>query len=103
MTNENFSKLTRVRKLLAKGSPMAQYLGDELQEILSSEGDPCFGLEPAEAAMLRNGRVYVCIKSVRARKMKLDTAFGLKEAKELVENAGDKMGLRPNGAWSCFR
>jgi ribosomal protein L7/L12 len=70
-----------------------------LGEVIAYESDetnPSTGLTAEETDLMETGSVIYAIKAVRNR-----LGIGLKEAKEVVERAGDKMGLRvpDDSAW----
>lgn len=53
------------------------------------------GMNAEELELMRSGNIIQAIKDVRNR-----TGIGLKDAKELVERTGDKLGLRvPDPVW----
>lgn len=95
MKTPNVERMNRIVAVLREtGKPMAKYLADELNAILVDEGaDIIDGLHyglitTAERDLIQAGKIIHAIKSVRAR-----TSMGLKDAKEAVEAAGQKMGL----------
>ena len=119
MRHENLDRLHQVVDLVnevvgantvvdADGAHVREgpFLGEEklasarriIDDILRAEAlaDPTTLLTPEETALIagKPRRFIEAIKSVRAR-----TGLTLVQAKELVEQAGDKLGFREPGPW----
>ncbi len=93
MKPESILKLKRIENTLrAAGKPAAAYLADDIAQLLADEtGEE--GLTAEELAYIHSGNPIGAIKKVRARKSVGGVLFGLREAKDFVEAAGQKLGL----------
>lgn len=117
MKTESILKLHNVHQAAAQAIrdgdiEQVKYIVKVAEDVLHEERFPHPGslLTAQERDMLKSGFVINTIKSVRSRKnvagqdrKEGEPYFGLKEAKEWVERAGDEMGLRINGMWTTFR
>lgn len=91
---EDLLKLRRVEGTLrATGAVAAAHLADDIHLLIDAEtGSDSAGLAPEELLAIKVGRPIDAIKMVRARKGVGSALFGLKEAKDFVEAAGEKLG-----------
>lgn len=97
MTPDHIQKIRRVEQTLrAAGTPMAKHLADDLAEVLIGEmGSE--GLAAEELAAIKAGRPIDAIKMVLERKKAINYSFGLKKAKDFVEQAAQRLGFfNPN-------
>lgn len=102
MKIENLTRLRRIERTLRDtGKPVAIYLADDLAEVVMNETGT-EGLTTEELAAIRSGSPILAIKMVRARKSAGSTLFGLKEAKDFVEAAAEKMGYYRPGTGLPF-
>ena len=94
MKPENLFKLRRIEATLrSTGKAAAIYRADDIATVIVEETGEA-GLSAEELAAIRAGKPIDAIKMVRNRKATPGGAlFGLKEAKEFVEDAGQKLGL----------
>lgn len=81
----------------AIGLAMMRVLLSRVQAAEASTIDD-LDLTREEVEQMKSGFIIDAIKAVRIR-----TGVGLKEAKEIVERAGVKLGVRGPNGWTKFR